>query len=55
MNLSCAAEVTLGLLFLWRSSWEPVSSQRWMVFATVPEETFKFLEMFRIDWLHVLK
>ena len=26
MNLSSAAEVTLGLVFLWRSSWEPVSS-----------------------------
>ena len=26
MNVSSAAEVTLGLPFLWRSSWEPVSS-----------------------------
>jgi hypothetical protein len=26
MNLSSAAEVTLGFSFLWRSSWEPVSS-----------------------------
>ena len=26
INLSSAAEVTLGLLFLWRSSWEPVNS-----------------------------
>jgi hypothetical protein len=27
MNLSFAVEVTLGLPFLWRSSWEPVSNQ----------------------------
>ena len=26
INLSSAVEVTLGLPFLWRSSWEPVSS-----------------------------
>ena len=25
-ELTCAAELTLGLPFLWRSSWEPVSS-----------------------------
>ena len=55
MNLSSAAEVTLSLSFLWWSSWEPVSSQRLMVFATTLEETFKVLEIFRIDWPSCLK
>ena len=41
MNLSPAAEVTLGLPFLWQSL---------MVFATALEETVKVLEMFHIDW-----
>ena len=50
MNLSSAAEVTLGLPFLWRSSWEPDSSKRLMVFVTALEETFKVFEMFPIDW-----
>ena len=49
MNLSSAAEVTLGLPFLWRSSREPDSSYRLMVFVTALEETFKVLEMFLID------
>ena len=55
INLSSAAEETLGLPFLWRSSWEPVSSQRLTVFATTVEETFKVLEMFLIDWTSCLK
>ena len=38
MNLSSTGEVTLGLTFLWRSSF--------LFFATVLEETFKVLEMF---------
>ena len=42
MNFSTGAEVTLGLHFLWRSLWEPVSSQRLMV--------FKVLEIIHIDW-----
>jgi hypothetical protein len=55
MNVSSAAEVTLGLPFLWRSSWEPDSSWRLMVFATALDETFKFLDLFRIDWPSCLK
>jgi hypothetical protein len=47
MNLSTAAEVTLGLPFL--SSQEPVSSQCLKVFATTLEETFKVLAVFQID------
>ena len=54
INVSSAAEVTLGLPFLWRSSWEPVSSQRLMVFATALEETFNVLN-FCIDWPSCLK
>ena len=37
------------------SSWEPVSSLRFMVFATALEETFKVLEIVRIDWPSCLK
>ena len=55
INLSSAAEVTLGLTFLWRSSWETVSWYRLMVFATALEETFKVFEIFRIDWPLCLK
>ena len=36
------------------ASWEPVSSQRLMVFATALEETFKVLYIFRIDWTSCL-
>ena len=43
INVSSAAEVTLGLPFLWWSSWEPVSSWHLMFFATALEETFKLL------------
>ena len=55
MLLSSAVEVPLGLPFLWRSSWEPVSSQHLMVFVTALEETFKFLEIFQIDGPSCLK
>ena len=44
INFSSAAEVIMGLPFLWRSSWEPVSSLCLMVFATALEETFKVLD-----------
>ena len=52
MNLSSVAGVTLGLPFLWWSSWGPVSSQRLMVFAIALEETIKVLEIFH--WLTFL-
>ena len=55
MNLSSAAEVTLGLPFLWWSSWEPVSSQHLRVFATALEETFKVIDIFCVDWPSCLK
>ena len=53
INLSTSVEVTLGHPFLWRSSIEPVSSQLVMVFVTALEETFKVLEIFQINDLHV--
>ena len=46
INLSSAAEVNLGLPFLWWSPWEPDSSYCLMVFATALEETLKVFEMF---------
>ena len=55
LNLSSAAEVNLGLPFLWRSSLEPVSSWRVMDFATALEETFRVPDIFRIAWPSCLK
>ena len=55
LTLMTLSSVTLGLPFLWRSSWEPVSSQHMMVFATAIEETLKVLKMFQIDWPSCLK
>ena len=55
MNLSSAADVTLGLPFLWWFSWESVSSWNLMVFASAIEEMFKVLEIFQIDCPSCLK
>ena len=52
MNLSSTAEVTLGLRFLWRSSWEPVSS--WFLRLHLKKRS-KFLKCSRLTDLHVLK
>ena len=53
-NLSSAAEVILGLPFLWRSSCESVSSLSLMFFVTALEETLKILEFYGLTDLHVL-
>ena len=58
INLSSAADLCkspLGLPFLWRSSWEPVSSLCLMGFATALEETFKVLDIVHPDWHSHLK
>ena len=51
MNLSSAAEVNLGLPFLGRSSYEPVSSKRLMVFATALGDTFKVFALTDLQFL----
>jgi hypothetical protein len=53
MNLSSAAEVTLGLPFLWRSLWEFDHSAWW--FLRLHLKKLKVKEMFHIDWLSCLK
>lgn len=54
VNLSSAAEVTLGVSVLRRSSWEPVSSQRLMIFATNIEGGYIQGSWNLPDWLTFL-
>ena len=49
MNLSSAAEVTLGLPFLWSPHESQFHQSTLMFFSTALEETFKVHEMFHID------
>ncbi len=44
MNFTSAAKITFGLPG--QSSWEPVSTQQLMAFATALIETFQALEIF---------
>ena len=56
MNLSSAAEVTLGLPFLWRSSWKPVSRHSaWWFLRLHLKKLSKFLTFSWLTDLHVLK
>ena len=56
MNLSSAAEVTLGLPFLWWSSWDPgIYHNAWWFLWLHLGGKIKFLTFSRLTDLHVLK
>ena len=55
MNLSSAAELTLGLPFLWRSSWETGYHSAWWFLRRHLKKLSKFLKCSILADLHVLQ